>query len=137
MAVHQSKRSESSLEFLKELRDLEVYIIKRSSVKPKKYKFFLAEHFLNPAAKAYSLAKMGNTVYPSTPEDVALRRKYMYESICHIQSLIGQIEVFYAVFRDDGLSKCEMEELSRRLFRADVLMKCVLKRDRERYKNIK
>ena len=137
MSVRQSERSESSLEFLKELRDLEVYIIKRSAVKPKKYKFFIAEHFLNPAAKAYSLAKMGNTIYPATPEDVAMRRKYMYESCCHIQGLIGQLEVFYAVFEGDGLSKCEMEELSGKLFKADALMRGVLKKDRERYKNIK
>jgi hypothetical protein len=138
MSVKQSYRGESSTEFLKELRDLEIYLMQRTALKPKRYKFFIEDNIINPAARAYSYAKAGNSIRVRDAKDAENRRKYMFRAYAELQAVIGQIEVF-AAFRktnDGEINYKELQEVSRRANTALKLLNGVIKSDYSRYKNL-
>lgn len=93
MSVKASERGESPIEFLKVLRDLEVYFIRLASNKPKKFRFFLNDELLKISADAYNNAKAGNSIYPTTKMEKDLRAKYFYTAFCNVQMMISQTEV--------------------------------------------
>jgi hypothetical protein len=136
MSVPKSERSESQMEFLHQLRDLEVKIMRLISSKPKKFQYFLNNHVLSHTVNAYSSAKAGNTIYAVTDEDVKLRRSYIYKAYCEIAELASQIEVFYEVYKSDGLTNNQIQDLSEHINLCRKLIKGVLQKDRETAKKI-
>lgn len=124
------------MEFIRQLRLLEVKLLRLSSSKPKKFNYFINNHIIKNAADAYGKAKAGNAIYAITEEDIKLRRKYMYQSYAGIMELISQIDVFYEVYKSDGLSNKQIEDLSIHLDLCRKLVKGVLDKDREIAKKI-
>lgn len=60
----------------------------------------------------------------------------MYQSYAGIMELISQIDVFYEVYKSDGLSNKQIEDLSIHLDLCRKLVKGVLDKDREIAKKI-
>lgn len=136
MSVPKSERSESQMEFIRQLRLLEVEILRISASKPKKFSYFINNHIIKYAAEAYSSAKAGNTIYAITEDDIRLRRQYIYKSYASIMELISQVDVFYEVYKSDGLTNKQIEDLSIHLELCRKLIKGVLDKDREKARKI-
>lgn len=136
MSVKASERGESPIEFLKVLRDLEVYFIRLASNKPKKFRFFLNDELLKISADAYNNAKAGNSIYPTTKMEKDLRAKYFYTAFCNVQMMISQTEVLYDVYKSDALSNKELEIMSGKMYEASKMLRGILKKDRERFKKL-
>lgn len=136
ISVPKSERGESNMEFIRQLRLLEVKILRISANRPKKFSYFINNHIIKYAAEAYSNAKAGNTVYAITEDDIKLRRQYIYKSYASIMELISQIDVFYEVYKSDGLSNKQIEDLSIHLELCRKLIKGVLDKDREMARKI-
>lgn len=112
MAVNKSERSVSGAEFLKVLRDLEVYLIRICDKSSKKHKFFKDEFLIKTAAGALSYAKAGNSVKVVYDDDYFLRRKYFQMSLSNIQALISQLDVLMEIFPDNGITENQLKEVS-------------------------
>jgi hypothetical protein len=136
MSVPKSERGESQMEFLHQLRELEIKIMRIANNKPKKFQYFLNNHILNHVINAYGNAKAGNSIYPVTEEDVALRRDYMYRSLCEIMELTSQLDVFYELYKSDGLTNKQLQDLSEHMSYCRKLVKGVMERDRITAKKI-
>ena len=76
MSVRANERDESSIEFLKVLRDIEKWCICKSETCPKKYRFIINNQLLTRAANAYSYAKMANSIKVINSTTKELRENY-------------------------------------------------------------
>lgn len=136
ISVPKSERSESQMEFIRQLRLLEVKILRISANKQKKFNYFINNHIILHVAEAYSNAKAGNAIYAITEDDIKLRRHYIYKSYASIMELISQVDVFYEVYKSDGLTNNQIEDLSIHLELCRKLLKGVLDKDREKARKI-
>lgn len=136
MSVVKSKRSESNIEFLNTAREVEIFYLKILAQKPKKYKAFLSDELIRLSADTYNNAKAANSIYPASADDAKLRRQYMLKAYCSNQMVISQTEVLYAVCQSDALSIKELEQIAHKLYDLDKLLKAVIKKDKERYKDL-
>lgn len=132
MSVPKSERGQSSLEYLKQLRLFEKDIITLCEKKPKKYLFFLREFIEKPAANAYRNAKAGSAIYVVSKADAELKRKFMYAAYCDIMAVSSQIELFFDMYKTDGLTINQIEDLSKKMHYCSKLLKETLALDKER-----
>lgn len=139
LSVLVSKRGQSNVEFLIQLRDLQVYLMDLQEKSPKKFRYLYSHFLINLAQDAYSSAKCGNSIYiskDSAHEDYKMRRKFMLNAYCKIQSLISQIEVCYAKYKNDIWSNNEIKTLSEKTFNINKLLKGVVNSDKRKYKKL-
>jgi hypothetical protein len=132
MSVPSSKRKPSTALFLIKLRDLEVLTIKKCDSKAKKHKAFLNENIIKPAANAFSCAKAGNAIYAVTETDFIERRSLMLKSMSYLQIYSAQLDVFFELYRTDGFSFEEFENLSKLMADARNLLSSIIKSDRDK-----
>ena len=134
MSVIKSKRGESDMEFIHTARELRIYTIQRCAHFPKKYTFYVGKPMADTVTEIHDSVKMANSIYPTNSHEVQCRRDLMIRANSLIQSLVSQIEVAKELFGIDSDSiKFWMEIVDKE----DRLIKSVIKKDRERYKNIK
>lgn len=134
MSVVRSERTLSDLEFLNNARKLEIFTLQKCvSVIPKRYTFYIGNHLADSAVTIYSYVKKGNSVYPTNAHEVQLRRDCFMKAYVELQSLISQIEVAYELLHFDMKV---MKEWSKLINEEIVLVRAVMKKDRERYKKI-
>ena len=135
--VKASERGTSGIEFLRNLRDNEVYFVKMGSKKPKKFRTLFVDELIKLSASAYNNAKAGNSIYVTNEMEYNLRRRYMYQAYCEIQMLISQTEVWYAAYGSDLFSNAELCENAKRLNIAGKMIRSIMDSDKQRFKNKK
>ena len=134
MSVVKSQRSQSQLEFLRTARSLQVYTIQKCvNTIPKRYTFYIGNGLAESAAAVYQNVKKGNSIYPLNQHEVQVRRDYFLRAYAELQSLVSQIEVAYELLRFDEKILQEWASLINSEMK---LIQSVMKKDRERYKNI-
>ena len=134
MSVIKSKRNQSDMEFLMNARKLQIFTIQKCvNTIPKRYTFYLGQEIAQCARRVYGYVKKGNSIYPLNAHEAQIRRDYFLRASAELQDLVSQIEVAHEVIHFDekilhewaGLISKEME-----------LVSGILKKDRERYKNL-
>ena len=134
MSVLKSERSASSMEFLYNARQLQIYSIKKCVSFPKRYTFFVGQYIANLANEIHDDVKRGNSIFPTNTHEYQIRRDYFLKAIAGINSLVSQVEVANELFGIDAdAMKYWMDLISKEL----RLLKAVLTKDKERYKNLK
>lgn len=137
MSVRKSERGLSNIEFLKELMDIEKWCLMKSETAPKKYRYMINTQLVTNSANAYNYAKQANSIRVINNETRILREKFFIQSLCSIQAFISQIEVMYSVCKADFLTNNELEDISELAYKGLILIKGIIKKDRERYKEYK
>lgn len=134
MSVVRSKRGVSEMEFLNTARKLEIFTIRKcKNAIPKGYTFYLSQPIVLSAVAVYSNVKKGNSIYPTNPCEAQMRRSLFLKAYAELENLISQIEIVNELC---VLSPSIMEEWSRLICTEMSLLKGVMERDRNRYKNI-
>lgn len=136
MSVPKSERGESKVEFLNQLRKLEVLLLRINAKAPKKFNYFMNNFLIKPSADAYSCAKAGNSIYVMTEQDVAQRRSCMLGSLTNLSKISSQIDVYYEIYKSTFLTNKELEELYSTLSLCYKLIKGVIKTDADKGKRI-
>lgn len=133
LSVIKSKRGESEMEFIHTARQLQIHTIQKCVNFPKRYTFYVSQPIANSATRIHELVKCANSIYPLNQHEVQIRRDYLLRANAELQSLVSQIEVAQQLFgiEPDAL-RYWMEIVDREI----RLVKAVLKKDRERYKNL-
>lgn len=116
--------------------DVEKWVIYKTNICPKKYRFIVNSQLLTHAASAYSFAKMGNSIKVTDKETKALRGKYFSQAFAHMQAFASQIDVIYAVCKSDFMTNNELEEISKNAYYSIRLLAGVMRTDKTRYKDI-
>jgi len=134
MSVVKSKQSQSKIEFLNTARSLQIYTIQKCvNTIPKRYTFYLGTGLAESAKSIYQNVKRGNSVYPLNQHEVQIRRDYFLRAYVELQSLVSQIEVAQEVIRFDEKVLHEWSSLIKSEMK---LIQAVMKKDRERYKDL-
>lgn len=133
MSVIKSKRSESEMEFIYTARQLQIYTIQKCVNFPKRYTFYVSQPIVDSATKIHQCVKCANSIYPLNQHEVQMRRDYMLQANAELYSLISQIEVAQEIFGIDSDSIKYWMEIVEKEMR---LVKAVMKKDRERYKDL-
>ena len=134
MTVIKSRRAESELQFLATARKLQIYTIQKCvNTIPKRYTFFVAQNLSDSATAVYANCKRGNSIYPLNQHEVQMRRDYFLKAYAELQNLVSQIEVAYELLHFEEKVLHEWAGLINEELK---LIQAVLKKDRERYKNI-
>lgn len=133
MSVIKSKRSESEMEFIYTARQLQIYTIQKCVNFPKRYTFYVSQPIVDSATKIHQCVKCANSIYPLNQHEAQMRRDYMLKANAELYSLISQIEVAQEIFGIDSDSIKYWMEIVEKEMR---LVKAVMKKDRERYKDL-
>ena len=133
LAVIKSKRSTSEMEFLATARKLEIYTIQKCVNFPKRYTFYVSQPIANCSTRIYEGVKRGNSIYPTNQHEAQMRRDNFLNAYAELQSMVSQLEVAQELFGiEPDTLKYWMEMVNAEL----LLIRAVLKNDRERYKNL-
>ncbi len=133
MTVIRSKRTESEMQFLHTARELQIYTIKKVVGFPKRYTFYTGQPIANSATRIHEYVKMANSIYPTNQHEVQIRRDYLIRANAELNSLVSQIEVAQELF---GLEPKTIKFWMDIVEREIRLVKAVMKKDRERYKEL-
>ena len=133
MSVLKSERSASSMEFLYNARQLQIYTVKKCVSFPKRYTFYVGQQISNLAFEIHDFAKCGNSIYPKNAHEYQIRRDYFIKAIAKANSLVSQIEMANELFGIDADAMKYWMDLVEKELR---LLKALLKKDRERYKDL-
>lgn len=133
MSVIKSKRSTSDMEFLATARKLEIYTIRKCVGFPKRFTFYVSQPLANATTRIYEEVKRGNSIYPLNQHEVQMRRDCFLRAYAELQSVISQLEVAQELF---GVEMDTMRGWMELVDQEIRLVKAVLKKDRERYKDL-
>ena len=134
MSVVRSKQAESNLEFLRTARSLQIFTVQKCvNTVPKRYTFYVGTGLAESAASIYRNVKRGNSVYPLNRHEAQTRRDYFLKAYVELQSLVSQIEVAYELLHFDEKVLHEWAALINSEMK---LIQAVMKKDRERYKEL-
>lgn len=122
------------MEFIYTARRLQIYTIQKCVNFPKRYTFYISQPIAESATHIHENVKMANSIYPTNAHEVQLRRDYLLQANAQLNSLVSQIEVAHELFGlEPNVMKYWMDLVDSEIH----LVKGVLKKDKERYKNIK
>ena len=133
MSVIKSKRAESEMEFVYNARELELFTLRKCSSFPKSYLFLKTESIAKLAVSIHSHVKQANSIYPINQHEVQKRRDHFIDANAELNDLIGAIEVAQELF---GINMSVMKGWSALIDKEIRLVKAVMKKDRERYKEL-
>lgn len=135
MTVLSSKRRESETEFIHTARKLQIFTLRCCKKFPTRYWGYWLAYLIGPAASITSNVEHANSIYPLCQEEVKLRRSFFIKALGDITNLASQIEIVYEAetFQLEARIKTEWIAL---IDKEERLIKGVMKKDRERYKNI-
>lgn len=135
MSVLKNKRAQSSVQFLETAKDLHIFTMRTcKKYIPKAYTFYISIPIVNIALNIHSCVKRGNSIFPSKLQDVMLRREQFVMAGAELQNLISQINIVYDMFPIADNTMIKWLDLVNQEI---ALIKNVIKKDEERYKNIK
>lgn len=133
MSVIKSKRTESEMEFISNARELQIYTVKKCTGFPKRYTFYVSQPIANIATQIHHNVKCANSIYPTTKSEAEMRKMYLKRATAETQSLISQIEIAAELF---GIEENSIKHWMALIKKEIRLIQAVLKRDRERFKNL-
>ena len=134
MTVIRSKRQESEMQFIQTARELRLYTTRKVAGFPKRYTFTVANPLADTARRIHQYCKMANSIYPLNAHEAQIRRDYLLRANAELQSLVSDIEFAAELFGiESDTMKFWMEIVEKEI----RLVSGVMKRDRERYKNLK
>lgn len=133
MSVIKSNRTESEMEFIHTARQLQIYTIQKCVGFPKRYTFYVSQPIADMATKIHDYVKCANSIYPLTQHEAQIRRDYLLRANAQLNSLISQIEVAVELF---GIEPDTLQYWMQIVEKEIRLVKAVLKKDRERYKDL-
>lgn len=133
MSVVRSKRGESEVEFLHTARELEMYSIRKCVNFPKRFTFYLSQPIASIATRIYENVKKANSIYPTNHHEAQMRRDYLLTANAELFNLVSQVEVAHEMF---GLEPNVMAYWSEIIEKEVRLVKALMKKDKERYKNL-
>ena len=121
------------MEFLHTARELQIITLRKCVNFPKRYTFYIGQPIADLAIRIYLNVKMANSIYPTNAHEVQLRKDYLIKANAECYTLASQIEVAHELF---GLEPKVMENWCECLDKEIRLIKGVIEKDKERYKNI-
>lgn len=133
MSVVKSKRGESNMEFLYTARLLQIYSIRKCVGFPKRYTFYVSQPIANAAVRVHENVKRGNSIYPANRHEAQMRRDYFIQAFAELQSMVSQIEAAAELF---DIEPRTMEYWMGMVEKELRLIRSVMNRDRERYKEL-
>ena len=133
MSVPSGKRGESEMEFIHTARELQIHTIRKCVGFPKRYTFYIGQPIAESATRVYKCVMMANSIYPTNAHEAQIRRDYLLEAGAELRSLVSQIEVATELF---GIEERSMRFWMDLVDKEIRLVKAVLKKDKERYKNL-
>ena len=133
MSTIKSQRNTSEMEFLATARTLQKQTAARCVSMPKRYTFYGNIELYAISKRIYAAVKKGNSVYPLNQHEVQMRRDYFIEASCELQDYVSQLELHYEIVQFDAKIIKELMALAEHEI---VLVKAVMKKDRERYKDL-
>lgn len=133
MSVPSGKRGESEMEFIHTARELQIHTIRKCVGFPKRYTFYIGQPIAGSATRIYQCVMMANSIYPTNAHEAQIRRDYLLEAGAELRSLVSQIEVATELF---GIEERSMRYWMDLVDKEIRLIKAVLKKDKERYKNL-
>lgn len=133
MATLKSQRNESEMEFLATARELQKQTVTRCVNMPKRYTFYGNVELAAITKRVYAAVKKANSIYPLNQHEAQKRRDYFIEAGCELQDFISQLELHFEIVKFDAKVLKELSSLAEHEI---VLVKAVMKKDRERYKNL-
>ena len=135
MSVKACDRGQSNMEFLKVARDIEINIIKSTINRSKKYRFFY-QKLIDMSIELLNHVKRGNSIYVENQNDIMMRSQEFKLAIAESQAMLSQIEILYFIFKGDGISIKLIENIAEMINKEIMLIKGLLKSDREKYKKL-
>ena len=134
MSVVKSKQAQSQLEFLRTARSLQIYTVQKCvNTIPKRYTFYIGTGLADSAASIYKDVKRANSIYPLNRHEAQVRRDYFMKAYAELQALVSQIEVAYELVH---FEEKVLHEWAALISSEMKLISAVLKKDRERYKDL-
>ena len=85
------------------------------------------------ATKIHDYVKCANSVYPLNQHEAQIRRDYLLRANAQLNSLVSQLEVAAELF---GIEPDTMQYWMQIVEKEIRLVKAVMKKDRERYKDL-
>lgn len=133
MSVIKSNRAESEMEFIHTARQLQIHTIQKCVNFPKRYTFYVSQPIAECATRIHEYVKCANSIYPLNQHEVQMRRDYLLRANAELNSLVSQLEVANELFGIEGDKMKYWMEIVEKEIR---LVKAVMKKDRERYKDL-
>lgn len=133
MSVIKSKRGESEMEFIYNARQLQIYTLQKCVSFPKRYTFYVSQPIADSATKVHRYVKCANSIYPLNQHEAQMRRDYLVRANAELNSLVSQIEVACELF---GIESNKLHYWMSYVETEIRLVKAVMKKDRERYKDL-
>lgn len=97
MAVIQSKRKPSSVQFLDTAYELNVLTIQNCLKIEKRYTFLISTELVKLANSVHNNVKAANSVFPSNKHEAQIRRDYLIRANSSLQALFSQIDILYGL----------------------------------------
>lgn len=121
------------MEFVYAARQLQIHTIKKCVNFPKRYTFFVSQPIAACATRIHEYVKCANSIYPMNQHEAQLRRDYMLRANAELNNLVSQLEVANELFGIEGDKlKYWMDIVDKEI----RLVKGIMKKDRERYKDL-
>lgn len=133
MSVIKSKRNEAKTEFQHTARKLLIYTFQRCTHLPNRYWKYCEDNVIPKAAKISDCVDRANQIYPLNRGEAQKRRNHFLDAAAEIAPLVKQIEFLSEVIGVEKVAKAEWLDL---VDEEDRLLKSIMKKDRERYKNL-
>ena len=121
------------MEFVHTARELQRYTIQKCVGFPKRYTFYVSQPIADMATKIHDYVKCANSIYPLNQHEAQMRRDYLLRANAQLNSLVSQIELANELF---GIESDKMHYWMNIVDKEIRLVKAVLKKDRERYKDL-
>ena len=122
------------MEFIHTARELRLYTTRKCAGFPKRYTFTVSNPLADSSRRIHQYCKMANSIYPLNAHEAQIRRDYLLRANAELQSLVSDIEFAAELFGiESDTMKFWMEIVEKEI----RLVSGVMKRDRERYKNLK
>ena len=133
MSVLKSKRKTSSLQFLENALQIQLYTLRCVSKFPKRYTYLLSKHLTDAAAHGHEQVKKANSIYPRNKHEAQIRRDCFIKAYAEYQHLISQINVAEEMFEISENSIITWMNLINDELK---LLKSIMKTDSDRYKKL-
>ena len=133
MSVPRSSRSTSDMEFIAKARELESETRRKCVNSPKRYTFYGLQELWMTSRRIYAYVKKANSVFPTNKHELQIRRDYLIRANCELQDYISQVEL---LTEDFVLIPEHSKKLMAIVDTELRLVKAVMKKDRERWKNL-
>ena len=141
MSVYVSQRVESQVEFLENSRKLSAHTLTYCLKSPKRLTFFITKDICALARKVYYEANTANNIVPRNSKDVQNRREHFQLALAACENMeLPLIELKERLEMNPEESKewkkFAFQEWGRLLLEEQNLLKGIMRKDLERYKEI-